>query len=93
MHDSDFRSLKGADNPYDISFDRALEILKEPKKTRPGVSVAREVGEHPRTKRKIFLYKSKSGFFLKKGFKRISIADDKAGTLSVEEATDILKIA
>jgi len=93
VHDSDFRSLKGADNPYDISFDRALEILKEPKKTRPGVSVAREVGEHPRTKRKIFLYKSKSGFFLKKGFKRISIADDKAGTLSVEEATDILKIA
>lgn len=32
VHDGDFRSLKGADNPYDITYDRALEILKEPKK-------------------------------------------------------------
>ena len=30
---ADFRSLK-TDDPYTISFDRALEILKEPKKTR-----------------------------------------------------------
>ena len=32
VHDADFRSLKGGDNPYDITFDRAVEILKEPKK-------------------------------------------------------------
>ncbi len=91
VHDGDFRSLKGEDNPYDISHTRALEILKEPKKTRPGVAVAREVGEHPRTKRKIILYKSKSGHFLKKGFKRISISDEKAETLTVAEAAEILK--
>jgi len=34
VHDGDFRSLKAPDNPYDITLDRALEILKEPKKTR-----------------------------------------------------------
>lgn len=34
VHDGDFRSLKAPDNPYDISLERALEILKEPKKTR-----------------------------------------------------------
>lgn len=32
VHDGDFRSLKGADNPYDITFERALEIIREPKK-------------------------------------------------------------
>ncbi|MFA6297029.1 MAG: type I DNA topoisomerase [Candidatus Paceibacterota bacterium] len=32
VHDADFRSLKGADNPYDITLERAIEILKEPKK-------------------------------------------------------------
>lgn len=32
VHDADFRSLKGADNPYDITYDRAVEILSEPKK-------------------------------------------------------------
>jgi DNA topoisomerase-1 len=32
VHDGDFRSLKGADNPYTITYERALEILSEPKK-------------------------------------------------------------
>lgn len=32
VHDGDFRSLKGADNPYDITYERAVEILSEPKK-------------------------------------------------------------
>jgi DNA topoisomerase I len=32
VHNGDFRSLKGDDNPYEITFERALEILKEPKK-------------------------------------------------------------
>lgn len=34
VHDGDFRSLKAPDNPYDITLPRALEILKEEKKTR-----------------------------------------------------------
>ncbi len=36
VHDGDFRSLKAPDNPYDIALQRALEILKEEKKTRRG---------------------------------------------------------
>jgi DNA topoisomerase I len=32
VHDGDFRSLKGEDNPYTITYERAVEILKEPKK-------------------------------------------------------------
>ncbi len=91
VHNGDFRSLKGADSPYDITHERALEILKEPKKGRPGVSIVREVGEHPKTKKKIYLYKSKSGFFLKKGFKHIFVAPDKADTLSPSEAVELLK--
>jgi len=35
VHNGDFRSLK-TDNPYDISYERALEILKEPKKVGRG---------------------------------------------------------
>ena len=33
-HEKDFRSLKGDDEPYTITLERALEILAEPKKTR-----------------------------------------------------------
>ncbi|MDP3996474.1 MAG: type I DNA topoisomerase [bacterium] len=36
VHDGDFRSLKGADNPYEITLERALQILSEPKKARFG---------------------------------------------------------
>lgn len=91
VHDGDFRSLKGDDNPYDITHQRALEILKEPKKTRKGVEIVREVGEHPRTGKKIYLYKSKSGHFLKRGFKHIPVPDAQVETLSVHEAADLLK--
>ncbi len=40
VHDGDFRSLKGADNPYDIRLERALEILKEEKKHRKSKNVS-----------------------------------------------------
>ena len=92
VHNGDFRSLKGADEPYSITYERALEILKEPKKGRPGIAIAREVGTHPRTKKKIYLYKSKSGFFLKKGFKHVRIPDGMdPEKLTVPEAIELLK--
>ncbi|MBV9349537.1 MAG: type I DNA topoisomerase [Patescibacteria group bacterium] len=94
VHDGDFRSLKGKDDPYLITLERAKEILKEPKKNRPGAPViSREVGEHPKTKKRIYLYKSKSGYFLKKGFKRVSVPDNMADVLTPAEAIDILKAA
>ncbi|XKT74193.1 MAG: type I DNA topoisomerase [Patescibacteria group bacterium UBA2163] len=91
VHDGDFRSLK-EDDPYTITFDRALEILKEPKKGRKGIEVVRTVGPHPRTKKPITLYKSKRGFFLKKGFKHI-LLDPKQDPekLTPEVAAEMIK--
>lgn len=34
--DGDFRSLKGLDNPYDITLERAIEIFSQPKAVRKG---------------------------------------------------------
>lgn len=91
VHDGDFRSLKKGDDPYDITFLRAMEILKEPKKTRPGTEIVREVGEHPKTRKKIYLYKSKAGFFLKKGFRRVPVPAGEADTLTPKEAVQLLR--
>jgi DNA topoisomerase-1 len=74
-HAGDFRSLKKDDDPYTITFKRALEILKEPKKTRSGEKVVKELGVHPKTKKMIRVLESKSGRFLRRGFKRISLPD------------------
>jgi DNA topoisomerase-1 len=75
VHAGDFRSLKGEDNPYDITYERALAILAEPKQMRKGEKLAKELGVHPKTRKMINVYESKSGKYLRKGFKRISLPD------------------
>lgn len=76
VHAGDFRSLKGADSPYDISLERALEILAEPKQGRKGEKIVKALGIHPKTRKQINVFESKSGRFLRKGFKRISLPDN-----------------
>lgn len=93
VHDGDFRSLK-EDDPYTITFERALEILKEPKKTRAGIEAVHVVGPHPRTKKPITVYKSKRGHFLKKGFKHIMLPDTMdIKKLTPQVAADLIKNA
>jgi DNA topoisomerase-1 len=90
-HAGDFRSLKGADDPYEITYKRALEILKEPKKTRAGEKLIKEVGLHPKTKRMIKVFESKSGKYLKRGFARVWLPDNTdIEAFSVEDALALL---
>jgi len=91
-HAGDFRSLKGNDDPYTITYERALAIYKEPKQTRKGEKLLKELGVHPRTKKLVNVYESKSGRYLRKGFKRISIPDNiKTEDLTIEVAVELLK--
>ncbi len=91
-HAGDFRSLKGADDPYTITYERALDIYKEPKQTRKGEKLIKELGVNPHTKKLINVFESKSGRYLKKGFKRISIPDQvETKDLTLEVAIDLLK--
>ena len=91
-HAGDFRSLKGGDNPYDITLERALEILKEPKKTRSGEKLVKELGINPKTKKMVSVFESKSGKYLKRGFKRISLPDKvDMDKFTVEDAIELLK--
>jgi DNA topoisomerase-1 len=90
-HAGDFRSLKGSDNPYDITFKRALEILKEPKKMRSGEKLLKEVGINPKTKKMIKVFESKSGRYLKKGFARVWLPDSAdIEKFSIEDALALL---
>ena len=90
-HAGDFRSLKGGDTPYDITFARALEILKEPNKMRSGEKLLKEVGIHTKTKKMIKVFESKSGRYLKRGFSRIWLPDNtKIDTFSIEDALALL---
>ena len=93
-HAGDFRSLKDPkkDNPYDITYKRAMEILSEPKQMRKGESLCKELGLNPATKKLVNVYESKSGRYLRKGFKRISIPEDiKTKDITLELAIELLK--
>lgn len=90
-HNGDFRSIKLPDTPYTISFERACEMLKEPKKTRAGETLVKDLGLHPKTKKKIAVYESKSGRYLKRGFARIWLPDNTPlETFSIEDAVALL---
>ena len=90
-HAGDFRSLKGNDNPYDVTYDRAMEILNEPKSMRKGEKLCKELGINPKTKKLVNVFESKSGRYLKKGFKRISIPDNvKTEDITLELAIELL---
>lgn len=95
-HAGDFRSLgKGDtknDDPYTITLERALEILKKPKTLRKGEKLLKELGVHPTTKKLVNVYESKSGRYLKKGWSRIGIPDNiKTEDITLELAVDLLK--
>jgi DNA topoisomerase-1 len=92
VHAGDYRSLKGNDDPYTITHERALEILKEPKKMRAGEKLVKEVGLNPKTKKMIKVFGSKSGRYLKRGFKRIWLPDDTdLEKFGMDEALELYK--
>lgn len=91
-HAGDFRSLKDEDDPYTITYERALEIYSQPKGTRKGEKLIKELGIHPITRKLVNVFESKSGRYLKKGFKRISIPDEiSTDDITIEVAMELLK--
>lgn len=90
-HDGEYRSVKTPDSPYTITLERGLELLAQEKALPKGVEKLRVVGEHPKTKKEIVLYKSKNGAFLRKGLRRLYMDEKEAEKLTVEQALEMLK--
>jgi DNA topoisomerase-1 len=90
-HDGEFRSIKKHD-PYTITLEEALAILREPKRPPRGVEIVREIGKHPKSGKSLVLYKTKQRHFLKKGLRRIYLPDSAdPAALTPEEAAEYLK--
>ncbi|MBY0110584.1 type I DNA topoisomerase [Patescibacteria group bacterium] len=91
-HNGEFRSLKKGDDPYTITLERAVEILSTPKPLPKGVERSHDIGKHPTTGKMLTAYKSKSGWFLKKGLRRITLPDSAdPEAMTPEEAGEYLK--
>lgn len=92
-HGREFRSIKknsGLD-PYEITFAEAVDLLNAPKALPKGVTLAKDLGKHPKTGKDIRLLKSRSGHYLQKGLKRIYLPDNTIiETFSINDALNLM---
>ncbi|MCA9352649.1 type I DNA topoisomerase [Patescibacteria group bacterium] len=89
----EFRSIKKTSglDPYTITFDEAVKLLREPKSLPKGVELFRELGKHPKTGKDIRILKSKSGFYIQKGLKRLYLDDKKnPETFTLDDAIALM---
>ncbi len=91
MCDGDFRSLKKEDSPYTVTFERAMQLLNEEKKSRRGAQVLREVGKHEEAT--IEVMDGKFGVYLKWGDVNATVPKDvDQEKLTLEQAIELLKV-
>ena len=75
----DYRSLKGDDNPYTITFERALELLAQPKVLRGAAGkIIKTLGNHPEDDEPVELYDGKYGPYVKHGKVNVSLPKEQS---------------
>ena len=75
--EKDYRSLKGTDDVFTISLERALEILSEPKKTGRNKSkqALKELGSHPVDNEPVNIFDGPYGAYIKHGKVNVGLAE------------------
>lgn len=89
----DYRSLKGDDDPYTVTLERALELLSQPKVSRRGAAAKalKSLGNHPVDDEPVEIFDGKYGPYVKHGKVNVSLPKDKSpDELTLEEAIALL---
>ncbi|MBD2177541.1 type I DNA topoisomerase [Pseudanabaena sp. FACHB-1998] len=89
----DNRSLKSTDDPYTITFERALDLLAQPKTLRGAAAakVLKSLGKHPDDDEAIEILDGKYGAYVKHGKINVSLTKEQSvDTLTVAEAIAML---
>jgi DNA topoisomerase-1 len=89
----DNRSLKSTDDPYTITFERALELLAQPKTLRgaSAAKVLKSLGKHPDDDDAIEILDGKYGAYVKHGKINVSLTKEQSvDTLTLDEALSML---
>jgi topoisomerase IA-like protein len=70
-----------------------MNLLRKPKAGRKGEKLIKELGLNVKTRKLVNVYESKSGRYLRKGFKRVMLPEKtKLTKFTVEDAIELLKI-
>jgi DNA topoisomerase-1 len=89
-HDGQFKSIPKAESVFDITLERAVALLKEPKAA-GGRGALKVLGKHPEDGQDVSLYAGKYGPYVKHGKVNATLPDEKMiTTVTLEEALDLL---
>jgi DNA topoisomerase I len=89
---TDYRSLKKEDNVYTVTFERALELLSQPKSARATAKVIKDLGKHPEDEKPIQLLEGKFGPYIKYKTLSVSVPKDMVvDSVTLEDALNLLK--
>ena len=89
-HDGAFKSIPKDESVFDISLERAVALIKEPKvfNARGALKV---LGKHPADSQSVALYSGRYGAYVKHGKVNATLPDQGAiGTITLEEAIELL---
>jgi DNA topoisomerase-1 len=88
-HDGGFKSIPKADSVYEISLERAVELLAAPKAARG--PAGKEIGIHPEDQKPVVLMSGRYGPYVKHGRINATVTRDyDPDALTLEEALELL---
>ncbi len=89
-HDGHFKSIPKDESVFNITLDRAVALLKEPK-VFSGRGALKVLGKHPADGQPVALYSGKYGPYVKHGKVNATLPDkDAINTVTLEEAVELL---
>jgi len=89
-HDGQFKSIPKAESVFDITLERAVALLKEPKAA-GGRGALKVLGKHPEDGQAVSLYAGKYGPYVKHGKVNATLPDENMiTTVTLEEALELL---
>ncbi|MBC7385108.1 MAG: type I DNA topoisomerase [Cryobacterium sp.] len=88
---TDYRSLKKEDDVYTVSFERALELISQPKQGRATSKILKEIGPHPEDGKPLQVLEGKFGPYVKYKTVSASIPKDQAPeSVTIEQALELI---
>ncbi len=89
--DGDFRSIPKTESLFDITFERALELLSQPKKGRGRAAPLKELGVRPGTEDMVQVLDGKYGPYLKCGKVNVSLPEGVTpDNVTLEKALELI---
>ena len=90
---TEYRSVPKTDDIFTVSFERAVELMRQPKRGRGSATVLKELGKHPKTGGDIVVMSGRYGPYIKYGKVNRTLTGDekeKPTNVDLKKALEIL---